>query len=58
MEVDDKIIVTFLPSSHICTMTRRQYIDGSPMTYRVVDEIIHVPGVNSGRGRMRSNLFS
>jgi hypothetical protein len=37
------------PPSRIGKVTRRQYIDGSPMSYRVLDEIVHVPRGNRGK---------
>ena len=37
------------PPSHINHVTRRRYIDGSPMCYRILGEIIHVPRSNRAK---------
>ena len=37
------------PPSRVGKVTRRQYIDGSPMVYRVLDEIVHIPRSNRGK---------
>jgi len=34
------------PPSRVGKTTRREYIDGSPMTYTVLDEIVHIPPSN------------
>jgi hypothetical protein len=37
------------PPSRIGKVTSRKFIDGSPMTYTVLDEIIHIPKSNPGK---------
>lgn len=37
------------PPSRIGKITRRKYIDGSPMVYTVTDEIVHIPKSNPGK---------
>lgn len=34
------------PPSRVGKVTHRKYIDGSPMVYKVLDEIIHIPRSN------------
>jgi hypothetical protein len=38
-----------LPPSRIGKVTRRNYIDGRPMVYTVLDEIVYVPETNLGK---------
>ena len=37
------------PPNRIGKTTRREYIDGSPMAYTVLDEIVHIPPSNSDK---------
>ncbi len=37
------------PPSRIGRVTRRAYINGKPMVYTVLDEIVHIPPSNPGK---------
>ncbi len=37
------------PPSRVGKITKRWYIDGSPMEYKVIDEIVHIPESNPGK---------
>ncbi len=37
------------PPSRVGKTTRRKYINGEPMTYTVLDEIVHIPPSNPGK---------
>lgn len=38
-----------IPPSRVGKTTRRKYINGDPMVYTVLDEIVHIPQSNPGK---------